>query len=484
MAKKLENVATISFIAVSQLVSDPSQNWGRIHTAVSSESNLKELRSSLKQHHWRHNDHVEARPLTPEEREMYHAKLVAELATLEAAAALPTAGDREKTFLKIWKLMRCTKGGTVKKPDYLVVTGNQRFSQIFEASTDRYMDGLKTGWGTHGVDAPNDPETGEPNLAAKPADHPELWTIDPVPMAVTTFASLADQIETQLLENTMKLTGNQEPDRLDVALAARKLIELRKGQFPGELPTEAVLSRWCALTKRGMQQDVWQLVAIDHYGGEELNYLERCSIKDTNDPMYINYGWRMSDNWGVGTKKGTTRRIKRMDPAWVDAERAKMEQNGKDKTHPEWPEYGTKAEFVTYFNWTPPADFEPKKRMDFAKMGEYATEYGADVLKDFLNGAKNGDLDEFEAKYASMGPAFNLVAKLAGLIGIEMVETILAKITTSADPSRAAEEVIALLESMPVAGVPVTGTVIEAEPRRLTVEAPKIENLDVPVARG
>ena len=428
-------------IAIHDLYSDPEQNWGRKYTQTSEEGKLKELRDSLAQINWRANDRVEAREMTPEEVTKYHAMLMAELAELEAAASVETAGDEEKLRLRIWKLLRCDGHGKARKPRYLVMTGNQRFSQVIWASMDRYKIGSKEGWGALGVQPPKDPDTGE-DLRIPASDSPESWIISRIPMEVRTYVDELDQICSQVEENGLKLVGNQEMDRLDLCMAGQKVLKLMYDQL-GRLPTEAEFGRQLRITKRGQKQDIYAIVLTDWYGGEELDYINRCCIKDVADPRYINWAWRWGRNWDVKNPSLSRRILSRMDPSWVEAERKRMKANGKDEKHSEWPEYATHAEFVEWFNWRPEEDHVKTQRLNHDKMGEEATKFGANVLEDFVKGARDGSLDEFWEKYKGFNEVFNVAFKLGNAVGTELLGEALAKLLAAG-----AREATSILEEL------------------------------------
>lgn len=442
MAKKNihSNLATVSSIPTGLLFSDPKQNWGRIDSQHSDESVLKALRRSLAEQSWQKNDLVECREMTAEEQAIYHAQRVAEHKKLCEAAEAQTATREVKDYLKVWEALFCDEAGKVKKPKYLVMSGNQRFSQVVDASLDRFKIGCKEKWGALGVEAPVNPEDGQP-LVVEPVEYPEMWVISHIPMQIAVYASLKEQIEAQQKENNLKTVGNQEPSRLDIALAAKKWIEIA-----GYLPTESELARRFGIGKRGAQQDVWRIVAVDYYGGEELRFLARCCLKDSNgnpdvtNPDYINWNWRLTDNYIPDGKKLSTRMIQRQNHEWVEKQRQNMKVNGKDPS--EWPEHGTKAEFVEFFNWRPSGEETAPVKMNHVKMEEAANSFGADFLKDFLAGARSGSLKDFTAKYADVAQIINMVCRMTQNCGKELVETLLATINTSENPTLMLEDII------------------------------------------
>lgn len=460
MAKNKNLIATTShYIPTCELYSDPALNWGRKYSVHSKDSVLSELRRSLRDQTWLKGDLVECYPMTPEQVVKYHNMLIDEHKAVIAAAESEKATDREKHTRLIWEVIHLDGNRRVKKPKYLVASGNQRFSQVIDASTDRLEDVIKKGWGANGVECPLNPEDGQA-LTIEPKQDLQLAAeqaaIMSIPMEVIEYTSPAEQIISQLTENTMKLTGNQPPGILDIALAGREVVKL---VFNDRLPSEAVLGRTLRLTKRGQIQDAWRLIAVDIYGGPELNYLARCCLKLANgdpdyaNPDYINYAWRLSNNYEAKGKEISLRMIKRMDPVWVDDEVKKLKSTGRPET--EWPTHLSKAEFIEYFNWRPSEEFVSTKRMGHEDMGKAAAAYGADFLKDFLDGAKNGDLEGFKAKYAGMAQAINTCCKLCTLVGAELVAMFLARINISENPTETVELFMGTLEDATEEGGPV-----------------------------
>lgn len=452
---KHEVATTTHFIPVNEVVYDVEENYGRAHSHVAETPKLDELEKSLTTLGWRRNDLIQGCELSPEEVVKYHAMLVAEYERLREAAESPKATDREKLRFLVWSKVRVDKASRVRKPKYLGLTGNQRFSRWLEACVDRLEGGIKHGWGYLGVSAPLNEDTGEPMTSAKPEEYPELWIITEIPMEIKHYASLAERIEDQVAENNLKLTGNTPMTRLDLAVAGQKLIDLNGG----ELPTESEMARKLSMTKRGEIQDVYNILAINYYGGEELDYLNRVCMPDdqAGDPRYLNYTFRLSNNWDSKMKARSNLMINRMDPKWVDEKRIQMKTNGKPES--EWPEHGNKKDFVEYFNWRPTQEFQKSKQLPFSKMESAAVEYGVDFLNDFFEGAARSSMDDFEAAYKPLFQLINLICKLCGRTDPKIVASLLVHLNMEEDPTALIEE---WLEFFPDEQAVATGTVIES----------------------
>ena len=80
--------------------------------------------------------------------------------------------------------------------------------------------------------------------------------------------------------------------------------------------------------------------------------------------------------------------------------------------------------------------------MNHVKMEEAANSFGADFLKDFLAGARSGSLKDFTAKYADVAQIINMVCRMTQNCGKELVETLLATINTSENPTLMLEDII------------------------------------------
>lgn len=464
MAKNLkhETDATISKVPVSQLYSDRDQNWGRMYSGRAEPKTLEVLRKSLKELTWISSVFVQCRKMTPEEQAKYYNRLQAEWQAWKDKAHTPVSTELDKDNLRVFEVMHLDKNGKLIKPVYLMMTGNQRFSQLHGASLDRWYTGIKEKWGALGVDCPVNPEDGLPTKVTE-REAPEEWVIKTVPVEIVEYASEEEQVAAQYAENGIKRIGDTPPNRLDQAMVAQKIVQLR-----GKLPTEAELARILKLTKRGEIQDVWRMVAIDWYGGEQLNYLNRCCLRvidekgvskpDVDNPDYINYTWRLSNTFSPDVKKLSVLMINRMNPAWVDKTRTAMLANGKDEA--DIPEHGKLDEFIKWFNWRPTKETVKVTKMDYAGMEAGAKVFGADVLNDFMDGCKKGDLDPFLEKYGELKDAFNMIVKLRDMIGIDLINDALSRVLICENPTHVVEDWIAMIPA-PKAEV-VQGTVIEA----------------------
>lgn len=130
---------------------------------------------------------------------------------------------------------------------------------------------------------------------------------------------LPDYVEETVLVNLygdhkgsyLKEIGNRLPYRLDYAVVGKKIAELR-----GELSAQAELGRMLCISQRGLLLDVWLLVAIDFYGGPDLDYLNRCCLRtakgepDRENPRYIDWMWHVTSSYRDGQRAKTRLIIK------------------------------------------------------------------------------------------------------------------------------------------------------------------------------